>query len=324
MALLTPMTLVEAQALGALFGLEVVALRPIAAGSVNSNFGLECVRGDPAFLRVFEESDAPAVERQNALLAWLGARGVATPAPLARADGAGTVATHRGKPVSVFPFLPGEHLCQRRLRPAHLARLGEALARVHLAGEGYAPPPPNRFGARELGLRLADLHARRSELPADVAALLPELESRLAELGPLDLGGATTVVHGDVFRDNVLWRDDELVAILDFESASAGSPAFDLMVTMLAWSFGDALDRSLAAALLAGYLRVRDLGPVMRAALYDAARFAALRFAVTRITDYELRPRGVVVYKDYRRFVARLCAVEAIGRGDFAEWLQAS
>jgi homoserine kinase type II len=41
----------------------------------------------------------------------------------------------------------------------------------------------------------------------------------------------------------------------------------------------------------------------------------ALRFTVTRITDYELRPRGSVVYKDYRRFLARLLAIEALGEG---------
>ena len=51
------------------------------------------------------------------------------------------------------------------------------------------------------------------------------------------------------------------------------------------------------------------------------ARAAAVRFAITRITDYELRPAGVVVYKDYRRFVARLAALDAIGEDAFAAWL---
>ena len=49
---------------------------------------------------------------------------------------------------------------------------------------------------------------------------------------------------------------------------------------------------------------------------------AALRFAVTRITDYELRPRGVVAFKDYRRFLRRLDAVEEWGREGWDRYLR--
>ena len=320
MALLTPMTLAEARQLGAGFGLDVHALRPVPAGSVNSNFELGTAGGERFFLRVFEESPHAAVERQNALLARLAAAGVPTPVPLALAAGAGTIAEHQGKAVSVFPFVPGEHLCQARLSPAHLARVGEALARVHVAGAGVQALPANRFGRAELAARLANLEAR--ELPGEIEQLVPELRAGLDELAAHGAPGGSAVVHGDVFRDNVLWRDGELVGLLDFESASAGEPVFDLMVTLLAWCFSDRLERLLAQALVAGYRRVRALGEAELAAAWGAARFAALRFTITRITDYELRPRGVVVYKDFRRFLARLRAVEALGASGFRAWLE--
>ena len=53
------------------------------------------------------------------------------------------------------------------------------------------------------------------------------------------------VVHGDLFRDNVLWAPavaggtgPKIGALLDFESASRGHVAFDLMVGAAAvlWS----------------------------------------------------------------------------------------
>jgi homoserine kinase type II len=125
------------------------------------------------------------------------------------------------------------------------------------------------------------------------------------------------IVHADLFRDNVLWRADGLAALLDFESASSGSPAFDLAVVLLAWCFGDGLDLELGRALVAGYLARRPMPEEEREELYEAALFAALRFTISRITDFELRPRGRGVFKDFRRFVARMRAIEEIGERSF-------
>ena len=148
--------------------------------------------------------------------------------------------------------------------------------------------------------------------------------ARVDEVEPIVAASpADSVIHGDVFRDNVLWHDDgRLSAIVDFESASRGNTGFDLMVTMLAWCFGDHLDQALARALVRGYARERVVERAFLLGCYQQARAAALRFAVTRITDYELRPRGVVVFKDYRRFMARLRAIEAIAEADFPQWIR--
>lgn len=321
MALLTPMSLQQAQAVGACFGLDVVAIDPVPHGSVNSNFALRLRDGGRAFLRLCEESDFEAVTAQNRLLTRLVDAGVPTPAPIPRVDGEGTVATHAGKPVAVFGWCDGGWICQQRVTAAHLERVGEVIGLIHREGEGYVGAPENRFAFAALRGRLAGSSddAITDEVAGHVAMLadlVDELAPRLASIP------ATTVVHGDVFRDNVLWTDDgELSAVLDFESASMGHPAFDLMVTMLAWCFSDRLEQRLARTLVRGYRRERELSADELAVCHLQARAAAVRFAITRITDYELRPAGVVVYKDYRRFIARLAALDAIGEDAFVEWL---
>jgi homoserine kinase type II len=321
MALLTPMSLAEAAAIGTRFGLKVDKLRPVPHGSVNSNFELGLADGGRAFLRLCEESDHDAVAAQNALLEHLVAAGVPTPAPLHRADGTGSVDRHAGKPVAIFGWCPGSWICQKRVSPAHCERVGAALGRIHRAGEGYRGAPADRFGPAALVERLSE--ASEAAADREIGDDLVRVAEALDEVAPRVASQlATTVIHGDVFRDNVLWHEeDKLSAVLDFESASLGHPAFDLMVTMLAWCYGDRLERELAQALLAGYQSERSLSASERRACFDQARLAAIRFAITRITDYELRPKGVVVYKDYRRFVGRLAALEAIGADDFVDWL---
>jgi hypothetical protein len=46
-----------------------------------------------------------------------------------------------------------------------------------------------------------------------------------------------------------------------------------------------------------------------------------LRFASTRITDYELRARDLGKYKDFRRWLARLQWLEELGQGGLQDSL---
>jgi homoserine kinase type II len=114
----------------------------------------------------------------------------------------------------------------------------------------------------------------------------------------------TGIIHGDLFRDNVLWEANRVGAILDFEQASGGSLAYDLGVCINDWCWTGAPRIDLAAALLAGYREVRDLGADDRAALPIEVRAAAARFTITRITDVYLA-RVTNPDKDFRAFLAR-------------------
>lgn len=316
MALLTPLSLEEARRLGARYGLDVIAARGIPQGSVNSNFALELAGGERTFARIYEEQTATTAAGEARLLEHLVACGVPSARPLPRRDAPGElIAEHAGKPVAVFSWASGEMLCQAGVTPDAAYQVGEALGRVHAAGESFPDAPRSRFDVTKLEERLAGLRAR--ELPPDIAALLPRLEARLARFAARDGGSSpfAGLVHGDLFRDNVLWEDGRITALLDFESAARESRPFDLMVTILAWCFGDGLDPALVRALARGYMRARPLPADEAESLHDEGCFAALRFTITRITDFELRPKGSGVYKDYRRFLARGDALEALGPG---------
>ncbi|WP_437654220.1 homoserine kinase [Sorangium sp. So ce1182] len=322
MAILTPLSLADARRIGALYGLEIADVRGLLAGSVNSNFALTLADGrGQVFLRVYEEQQLGEASREARMLEHLAAGGVATPQPLRRQDGApgsegaSFIAEHAGKPVALFPWVAGESLCQARVTPDATRRVGSALARVHLVGASLEGTSVSRFDLDGLDQRLRGLRAQGSALPPDVAAAVDELTGRLDGIRAARprTPGPETLIHGDLFRDNVLWQGGEISALLDFESASRGSAAFDLAVTTLAWCFGDDLDPELAAALAAGYVSVRPLSTEERHRLFHESVVAALRFSITRITDFELRPKGSGAYKDFRRFLARQRTLERLG-----------
>ena len=336
MAVLTAIDEDDARAVLAARGLgELRALEGLAAGSVNSNFALHTGDGRRFFLRLYEEQGMAGAERETAMLSRFAAAGVPTPAPLPLLDGAspasperdrggaGFVSVVKGKPATVFPWREGQMRCQASVTVADARRVGEGLARVHVAGRGEEAVA-GRFGFRELGARLDFIERsediRFAPLATTLRAALVEASARRDRSLP---GG---LMHGDLFRDNVLWdASGELGALLDFESACEGTYAYDLMVTVLSWCFGDDFDAALATSMRAGYESVRKLEEAERNALAAEGTFAALRFTVTRITDYAMRVSdGPRVIKDWRRFMRRYDRLTELGREGVKELLGAT
>jgi homoserine kinase type II len=312
MAVLTPITVEEARSLAAEYDLGPLDdLSGIPAGSVNSNFTLH-LGGQRVFLRVYEEQDGAGAAREAAMLERLAASGVPTPPPLARRDG-GLVSSVRGRPAALFPWRDGVICCQAGVTEPIAERLGRALAQVHLAGAGV-PCHPGRFGFESLCERL-DGVARSGD--ARLAALEPALRAALVRIhASRDRRLPGGLIHSDLFRDNVLWdAHGGIAALLDFESACAGTYVYDLMVCVLSWCFGSDLQPELARAMCRGYEQARPLGEPEREALLVEGSFGALRFTITRITDYAMRapttePR---VVKDWKRFQARYDKLQSLG-----------
>lgn len=304
------MNLAEARRLGAAYGLDVSAVQALSAGSVNSNFCIETRAGARLFLRVYEEQDLAGAQRELATIAGLARLGVPTPAPLERLAG-GRAEEHSGKPVGVHPWVEGESLCLGRVSPRVAWQLGAALARVHVCSPELGERSPGRFGVRDLLVRLDQVDRADARFATDTAFIRQRFERYTSELAARERL-PEGLIHGDLFRDNVLWQAEQLVALLDFESASNGLFGYDIMVCVHAWCYGDSYDLALVAALLDGYAEVRAPSREEWRALTLLGSLAALRFATTRITDFSLRAApGQPPVRDYRRFLSRLAALEA-------------
>jgi homoserine kinase type II len=268
----------------------------VAGGSVNSNFRVRA-DGKLVFLRLYEEQRLDGARREVAMLASLRAAGVPTPRAL------GDVEELAGRPAVLFPWVEGQMRCQAAVSSNDTAALGHTLAELHRVKGIEAPA--GRFHTDALHDRLDVIAAsdRAAEFPVErLRRVLDEVERAR------DVSLPRGVVHGDLFRDNVLWEGNRLAALLDFESAFDGPLVYDLAVCILAWCFGEALDPDLERGLLAGYESVRPLSEQEKTGLRAEKLFGAVRFTITRITDYAMRPAEGRVMKDWRRFLSRLDA----------------
>ena len=324
MGVFTQLGLRELTEVAAAFELGAVRRhRAIAAGTINSNFELETEHGT-FFVRVNEGKAEVDVAWEARLVGALADTGVVTPPPVIARDGRpyAPLASERGKWVSVFRWRGGAHLAPEAVTEEYAGKLGEALARLHVAG--LSLPTTWRRGSiydhDHLVARYDRFASSLDPALAHAIAIIGEELATAADAAAVRRRATHGLIHGDLFRDNVLWDGGAIAAILDFEQASGGSLAYDLAVCINDWCWVAQPQLPLVKALLEGYERVRPLAAGDRAALPIEVRAAATRFTITRITDVYLA-RVTNPEKDFRAFLARVEAWRGPALGQLSSLL---
>ena len=222
-----------------------VSCKGIAEGVENSNYLLLTGRG-PYILTLYEKRvDARDLPFFLGLIEHLAARGVPCPVPVHGRDGA-VLRTLCNRPAAITSFLAG--VWPRRPRPAHCAGLGEALARMHLAGLDYEPERANALSVDSWRPLFERCRAGADDvvpgLSAEVSATLDRIEADW----PRDLPRG--VIHADLFPDNVFFDRETLSGLIDFYFACNDALVYDLAVCLNAWCFEPDLSFNVTKARL--------------------------------------------------------------------------
>lgn len=265
----------------------------IAEGVENSNYLVDA-EGGRFILTLYEkrvdERDLPFF---ISLIDHLAANGCPVPRILPDLSGQHVQALC-GRPACLIQFLDGVSVSRPTGRQAYAA--GEALAQMHQAAQDFAGGPPNPLslnGWRQLADRLGNrLDGIQPGLTDEVAEELAYLTANW----PDHL--AQSVIHADLFPDNVLMTGETVTGIIDFYFACRDLTAYDFAVTHGAWCFsndGSTYMPALAHALSKGYQQIRPFTPHEADALPFLARGAALRFMLTRSLDWLETPADALV-----------------------------
>jgi homoserine kinase type II len=294
----------------------LLSYKGIAEGVENTNYLLHTEKG-PYFLTLYEKRVAPSdLPFFLGLMEHLANAGLTCPTPVHDAEGR-TLRALAGRPAALVTFLEGVWL--RRPQPRHCLEVGKALARMHLAGRGFAGRRANALGLS--GWR--PLFERFKPQADDVApGLAATIEQELDDLeAHWPTGLAEGVIHADLFPDNVFFLGDRLSGLIDFYFACNDALAYDIAVTLNAWCFESdhTFNMTKSQALLKGYRSLRPLTPEESAALPLLARGAALRFLLTRAYDWlNTASTALVSRKDPNEFLRRLRFHKSVrGAGEY-------
>lgn len=289
----------------------LISAKGIAEGVSNSNWLIETqvTSGDTRrfILTMYENrveiGDLPFFLD---LLDHLAAQGCPVPRTIHDADGA-SYRLHQGKALALIEFLPGVSVSEPTPEQAHA--VGIALGQIHLAGQDFPGHRANGMGRDAWTQLLQDcgtdgLNAIHPGLADQTGRELARVRAQWPEHLP------QSVIHADLFPDNVLMLGNEVTGLIDFYFACRDITAYDVAVTHAAWCFtpdGTRFLPALSAALLSGYESMRPLSEPERAALPLLARAASLRFLSTRAYDWANTPvDALVTPKDPMAFARRL------------------
>jgi len=302
-------TQVSAEAMSALLDLydvgTLVSAKGIAEGVENSNFLVDTTESRFILTLYEKRVDSGDLPFFMALLDHLADKGL--PVPRAIRDRAGRqIQQVAGRPACLIEFLPGVSVSHPT--PAQSRAAGAALGQMHAALADFTRERPNALGLagwHELARRCGPALDRIS---AGLGARVDEELDWLDENWPADL--ARSVIHADLFPDNVLMRGSTVTGMIDFYFACSDVRAWDVAVTHSAWCFendGTGFHADRAESLIAGYDETFGLAPQERASFAALARGSCLRFMLTRAWDWLNTPAdALVTRKDPLAFLRRL------------------
>ena len=271
---------------------ELLSYKGIAEGVENSNFLVHTSTGNYILTLYEKRVAAKDLPFFLGLMQHLASRGITCPQPIENKKGEalGKVA---GRPAAIITFLDG--LWIRRPSPVHCAALGEALAKLHLAGLDFGRKRRNTLSVDGWRPLFEHCRDRVNEVQRSLRDLIEKELAALERDWPHGLPQG--VIHADLFPDNVFFLGDTLSGMIDFYFACNDALAYDVAVCLNAWCFeaDHSYNVTKGRALLQHYARTRALGDEELAALPRLARGAALRFLLTRLVDWFNVPPGALV-----------------------------
>jgi len=286
MAVYTEVAAEDLQHLLALYDIgAALSFKGIAEGVENSNFALDTGSGR-FILTLYEkrvrEEDLPFF---LGLLEHLALRGVRCPVPVKCRDGRSWTILN-GRPAAILTWLEGISL--NRPDAEHCAGAAAALAELHDAGADFPLARRNGLGVSDWRT-LAEKSLSRADMVQEGLAKLIETSLRDLESG-WPSGLPQSVIHADLFPDNVLFIGNAVSGLIDFCFEIDGS-----------------YNVTKGGSLVAAYRARRRLEDAEIAAVPVLCAGAALRFLLTRLYDWlNPDPSALVRPKDPRAFAKRL------------------
>ncbi len=285
---------------------NLISCKGIAEGVENSNYFIETDQ-QKYVLTLYEnrvnEDDLPFFFD---LLDHLHKANIPVPRFISAKDGS-ILQKLAGRPACIIEFLPGISLLEPNSDTAR--SMGKKLAEMHSALKNYTGSRPNNMGLTSWR-SLAEQCTKKQIDNIDnmlYSRIVDELEY-LNQNWPKHL--PQSVVHADLFPDNVLLTGNNITGIIDFYFSATDIRDYDIAVTHAAWCFspdGKIFHPDISDALLGAYNEILPLNSASFKGLPTLLRGASMRFLLSRTVDWINTPKdALVTRKDPIAFLHRL------------------
>lgn len=265
---------------------ELVSFEGISDGIENTNYFVTTDQGQ-FVLTLFEQHEFDELAYFLDVMTFFYQHDIPSAHPAADKDGQ-YLKLLCGKPAALVLRLSGRGV-DTVATLEQCQAIGDVLGKMHLVGKEFKP---KRITQRGHDWRQKSADKLLPILDKESADLLQDELAFQANYAKLDLPFGMT--HSDLFRDNALFKDNELQGIIDFYYACDEYLLYDLAVAVNDWCVDEngLIEHRRYQALMHAYLLHRGLTETEQDCWNLVLRAAALRFWISRLLDKHFPREG--------------------------------
>ncbi len=285
---------------------RIISFKGIKQGIENTNYLLKS-KNNKFILTIFEKR----VSRKEIpffmkLMDQLNNYKINCPKPIKNRDGNYLIKI-KNKSACIVSFLNGKD--KKSLNSKNCYEIGKMIAQMHLSTSKINLHRKNSMAVTNLNPLLNSIKFKSKKF-INLEKFLKHSFKDIKKKWPKKLPKG--IIHGDLFIDNIFFKNNKLSGIIDFYFAANDYFMYEIAICINALCFDKInkkfqINKQKIRNLIRGYENIKKISTNEKKSLNILCRGAAMRYFLTRLYDYTNTPKTALIkIKDPREYYQKL------------------
>jgi len=285
---------------------RIIKFNGIKQGIENTNYLLKS-RNNKFILTIFEkrvsQKEIPFFMK---LMDQLNNLKINCPKPLKNKSGNYQIRI-KNKMASIVSFLDGKD--KKKLNLKNCFDVGKMVAQIHLSSKKIRLYRKNSMGIKNLNPLLNSIKFKSKKF-INIEKFLKNNFRDIKKKWPKGLPNG--IIHGDLFIDNIFFKNNRLSGVIDFYFAANDYFMYEIAICVNALCFDKKkskflINKKKVKNLIKGYESIKKISIKEKKSLNILCRGAAMRYFLTRLYDYTNTPKTALIkIKDPQEYYQKL------------------
>ena len=212
------------------------------------------------------------------------------------------------KTASIVSFVEGKDKLQLTAKDCY--SIGKNIAKFHKASKKIKLYRKNSMSLNECKKILNKIGNKYKKIDSELNILMKNSYLEAKAKWPKNL--PHSIIHGDLFIDNIFFKKNKFYGYIDFYFACNDFLMYEIAICINALCFDKKrgkfiFNKKKSKNLIKGYSKIRMLSKSEKKSLNILCKGAALRYLLTRSYDYLNTPKNAIIkIKDPKEYIQKL------------------
>ena len=213
----------------------------------------------------------------------------------------------KNKTACIVSFLQGKD--KNKLNLKNCFEVGKIIAQMHSITKNIKISRKNSMGIQNLDPLLKSIKFKSKKF-SNLGKFLKDNLKYIKRNWPKKLPNG--IIHGDLFIDNIFFKNNKLSGIIDFYFAANDFFMYEIAICINALCFDNKkskfkINKQKIKSLIEGYESIKKISLKEKKSLNILCRGAAIRYLLTRLYDYSNTPKTALIQiKDPNEYYQKL------------------